>query len=248
MGNSTEYDTLEQRITNCISKALRHDEYMTLENNDEWQDLYIKLFMSFYIQLCELTRIYVIYHNNITIEPVTLHVDVARSKDDEPIVIHAISIYYLKKIFKQKNIFDVIQNTQLSTRLPAVFPLFNISDSISDDGVVSGSGSKVLSHKLSALIVQYYTFADHAAYHYHSLIQKKNADYTHECIKKRSNNLKSIDVKYIHDVVSRKPNSSIGTFVQPHAVLKVEDREHEKNYVNDNYRNIINEDCTDNSD
>ncbi|QBB28638.1 PmV-like protein [Homarus gammarus nudivirus] len=227
MSCSTVFDTFESLVIDRIKKSLHQDEFEQLNlNMNEWSDLYVKLFINLYIQICGLAGISLIRHNTKNIEPVTLHVDVhiARS-ENKPTIIHSISLPFLKYIFNTKS-YTTIQNSALCAfKMPSVFP-------ISNGTVEDPSYIKLLNMTFSNRILLYYTYADHAAYHYHQFIKTGDADYKHINIINRPSKLRPNEVMFCHDIISKQPNKYLGKYLKPHDMLKIEDEEAEHNYFN----------------
>lgn len=231
------YDTFESLMMDRINKSLNQDEFSQLETNT-WDDLYIKFFMSIYAQICDLPGFSYVRHNQKTIEPITIHVDPKQRRESKPVVLHSVSIPFLKWIFNSKCYKTADNVFRCTFKMPSIFPLVN---SITE--TYTQSNSRILNGFVSKQLILYYVFADHAAYHYHKFMDTGNADYNHLCIMKRTSTIKTNEIKYCHDIITYSANKRIVKYLQPHDTLKVEDQE-----VNNSYMNIRYGDLFDQSD
>ena len=236
MSDCDVFDTFEHMVLQRINRCLSAEEFRQLNNFDDWDDLYIKLFLSLYLQCCDLNGISYVKHTAKTIEPVTLHIDVKMTRDSDPVILHCISIPFLKHIYSSKTYKSVANAQYCSFNLPDVFPLLlnNMNNDIEFQNDI-----KMMNLKTSNLLLTFYCFADHAAYHYKKFKETGNADYTHECIINRSETLKVKDVKHCHDIITTGPNKYLNKYLTSHDVLKVEDREPSRNSCTSNYSSMF---------
>lgn len=238
MSYGDTYDTFENKIMERINRSLNENEFEQL-NSNEWDDLYVKYFLNLYAQMCNLPGFIYMKHQQKTIEPVTLHVNVQQERKEKPVILHSISIPYLKWLYNCKSYRHVDVNYKCCFKLPSVFPLIN---TISENNFNAG---RVLNSFVSNLLILYYVFADHAAYHYHQFIKKGDADYNHVLIKNRSNYIKIKEIQFCHDVITKKPNKNIVRYLQSHDTLKVDEKESTDSFMNISYSEIFEETDTD---
>ncbi|UOT91794.1 PmV-like protein [Aratus pisonii nudivirus] len=231
---SETFDTFTGLVADRINKSLSQDEFTYLNSNDEWNDTYFKFFLNLYSQMCNLTGFNYVKHDSKTFEPVTIHVDTKISKYEKPVVLHSISIPFLKWIYDCKCYKSASDNCKDVFSLPSIFPIINSNiDSIINQDFLALDGI------LSKRLIRYYVFADHAAYHYHNFITYGDADYTHLNIINRPNNIKLKDIKFCHDIITSKPNSSIDRYLRPIDATKVEDVENDDGYVDISYGELF---------
>lgn len=228
-----KFDTFEQVVLSRINGALNQEQFVQL-NSNEWDELYITLFLNLYAQMCRLNNFTIIKHDRRVIEPVTIHVDPNQRVDEIPKVTHRVSIPFLKWIFSYNPSKRVNSKFKCQFKMPSIFPLVQNYDETN-----SGFLPKILHSEVAQRIIQYYVFADHAAYHYHQFIDLKNADYEHKYIINRPSNLKPREVKFCHDIISYKPNKFLNRYLQSHDILKIEEKEAEDSYVNISYGQLF---------
>ncbi len=228
------FDTYEQLMLDRINKALRHEEFVHLENN-EWNDLYETYFLNIYAQITNLTSFKYVFCEYKTFEPVTLHIDPKQcATTEEPSVLHAISVPFLKWIFTVQDTKRVDVVDSCSFKMPSIFPLTDNLDTAQTPNL-----SRMLNGFVSNALVAFYVYADHAAYHYNEFMRTGNADYEHKNIRNRSSDITAKEVKYVHDLVSSKPNTAIVNYLKPHSDLSVESQENVNSFTNISYGDLL---------
>ncbi len=230
----TTFDTFETRLLTHINQSLSSKEFEELNNNKEWNEqLYLKLFLSIYVQCCELPGLTYVSVDTLLFEPVLLHTDQTMTKKNEPYILHSVSIPYLKSIFNMRNRFEISgSNVKRQLKLPSIFPI------IGNIGMKS-SDTKYLSPLLSERILNFYVHADHSAYHYKKFKQSGDADYEHNDIKNRSMKTRSRDIQFCHDIISTVPNKHLTSYLQSHDILSVEDTEVDDSYSRNGFSNMF---------
>lgn len=231
--NDNVYDTFEHIVNERIGKTLNHHEFKTLENN-EWSEIYIKYFLSMYAQICDLPGFRYHKHDLKTIEPVTLHVDHTQNKAEDPVMLHSISIPFLKWLFNSRCYKSANNSFRCGLKMPSVFPLINNFKEIQNT-----SNVKLLNSFVSNKLLLYYVYADHAAYHYLQFKATGNADYDHKNIINRPSNIKPNNVKHCHDIITYNPSKTLSKYLQAHDVLKIDSQEHSKSYMDKSYSDLF---------
>lgn len=230
---SCVFDTYEQLMMDRINKALNHEEYIRLDNN-EWSDLYEKFFINIYAQICDLSIFRYVICNYKTFEPVTLHIDPKQKNSEDPIVLHAISTPFLQWIFAVNNTKKVQMSGKCCFRMPSIFPIVD-----SDGQNSSNSSSIIINPFVSEKLINLYVFADHCAYHYNEFIKKGNADYEHLNIINRLPVTSIKSIYHIHDMISKEPNDKIVNYLKSHDALSIESKESEESYTDIRYNDIF---------
>ncbi|UVX94899.1 hypothetical protein CsNV_039 [Callinectes sapidus nudivirus] len=234
MSCKVTYDTFESMVTERIYNSLSNEEFRELnENTTQWNELYLKFFLSIYLQICELPGITFIQHTKIAVEPVTLHIDVRSNINNSqpPPIVHCISIPFMIKAFNAKSYKTISNSSNCSFKLPSIFPI--MYDSVNEH-VTDG---ETIKSNVSSRLMLYYVIADHAAYHYKQFIKTGDADYKHNNIINRSSNIKPGDVVHCHDIITLKPNKNLKYYVQNHDILKVDNKTSNRPYAK--YEDLI---------
>nr|WOZ57619.1 PmV-like protein [Menippe mercenaria nudivirus] len=220
------FDTYYQIMMDRINKALPQQEYVALEDGD-WNESYVKFFLSIYTQICDITGCQYIRSNTKGFEPVTLHVNPKQDCSEDPIVIHCVSIPVLQWAFKNKNSLQIHEIEDCRLRMPSVFPL---ADNVVDEDY--GTMQRKLNNFVSEKLTTLYVYADHAAYHYKRFIASGDADYEHKYIRTRSNTNTLREVKHVHDFITSEPNDNLTDFLKTHKSLNIESLQHDRSFTN----------------
>lgn len=215
MDSSCKFETYEQEMMDRINKALNQESYLVLEDNN-WNELYIRFFLSIYLQICDVPSIQFADYSHRAMEPVLLQVNPSNGGSDTSNVLHIVSTSFLRWLFVAPTNKHVEIVDKCSLKIPSVFPLIEQSSTY---GI---NQPKQLNAFVSNKLVMYYVYADHAAYHYRQFAQTGNADYEHKYIRTRSNNITTQNVRHVHDLITSQPNNEISNYLKPHQALQYE--------------------------